>query len=329
MLSLRFRLSDSSSVGWTPLLVALHRRHWDAARLVLAIAKAQYQPRDTESGRTIDPILVSLGSSDELRSDEEYYSDYREQEPMKFTDIASMPSSIRTHTHPKLMLENQAYHLRAGHKRLYCTPLEKAVIENDFEAFIHTFDLYDFVEMKIRPDVKAFNFAVTLDRPEMVDEFIRRLGVGIPIPSVATKGSETDSKASEKCTYLGLKVGGKRRVDIKNYNQAKPTTLTYDYELLRNAICSGATKVIDYLAGPRPIAAYKYYSETHDDEIAQYLKNIDDLDAVFPDLLGWKPDASNESPLLYAVIADRLYVLKQMFALKPSLMEEALLLRCV
>ena len=118
-------------------------------------------------------------------------------------------------------------------------------------------------------------------------------------------------------------------MDIEKYKQAKPKTLTHDYELLRNAIRSGATKVVDYFAGSRPIAAYKHYSETHDDEIAQYLKSIDDLDAVFPDLLGWKPDGSNESPLLCAVIADRLDILKQMFALKSSLMEEALLLRCV
>ena len=87
--SLRFRLSDIGSIGWTPLLVALHRRHWDTARLVLAIAKAQYQPRDTESGRTTDPILAHLASLDGLNSDEEDYYSYSEQELMNFTDIAS------------------------------------------------------------------------------------------------------------------------------------------------------------------------------------------------------------------------------------------------
>ena len=293
---------------------------------MLAIAKAQYQPRDTESGRTTDPTFVRLGSSDESGSDEEYYySGYSTQEPMNFIDIASTPSSVRTHVRPKLMLGIKASHIRAGYKSFYFNPLQKAIVENDFEALLHTLDLYDFVETKCR----SFNLAVTLDRPEMVDELIRRSGVGILIPSVATKGRETDSKVSEERVYIGLIVGGKRRVDIKKNNQAKPKTLTLDYELLRNAIRSGATNVVDYLAGPRPIAAYKHYAETHDDEIAQYLKSINDLDAVFPDLLGWKPDASNESPLLCAVIADQLDVLKQMFALKPSLMEEALLLRCV
>ena len=47
-------------VGWTPLLVALHRRHWDTARLVLAIAKAQYQPPKPE----IDPTTATILDGD-------------------------------------------------------------------------------------------------------------------------------------------------------------------------------------------------------------------------------------------------------------------------
>jgi hypothetical protein len=58
------------------------------------------------------------------------------------------------------------------------------------------------------------------------------------------------------------------------------------------------------------------------------LKSIDDLGAVLPELLGWQPDELNESPLHCAVISDQLDILKQMFALKPNLMEEALDLRC-
>jgi hypothetical protein len=280
--------------------------------------------RGTESGSTTDPILAHLASSDESDLDEEDYCDYGEQEPVNFTDIASRPSFVRTQTPPGAMLEVQTCHLQAGHKRFSCTPLQKAIVENDLEAFVHTLDLYDFIEMKISPD--TFNLAITLDRPEMVDESIRRSGLGIPIPSDAVKGRKADSKVSEKRIYFGLKVGGKRRLEIEDF-KPKREILTYNIELLRNAISSGATKVIDYLAGPRPIAAFKHYAETHDDEITQYLKSSDDLDAVFPDLLGWKPDGSNESPLLCAVIADRLDVLKQMFALKPTLMEEALDLR--
>ena len=169
---------------------------------------------------------------------------------------------------------------------------------------------------------------MTLDRPEMLDELIRRSGIGIPIPSDGAKGRGADSKkVSDKRSYLGLKVGRKRRVEIANIKLSQGKTLTYNYDLLRSAICSGASKVVDYLAGPRPTAAFTHYAETHNDDIAQYLRSIDNLGTVLPDLLGWKSNELNESPLLCAVINNRLNVSKQLLSLKPSLMEEALHLR--
>ncbi|KAI9451558.1 hypothetical protein BJY52DRAFT_1297200 [Lactarius psammicola] len=323
--------SLSSWTGWTPFLVALHRRHWDTARLVLAITKAQYQPPDTETDATTSAILYDDSDSDEGEeyhdSDEDDYSDYSEQKSINFTDIAAKPSSIRTEVPPKKMLETQAILLQEGRKRVSCNPLQKAIVENDFEAFVHTLDLSEFAGAAIWPDSGAYNLVVTLDRPEMLDELIRRSGVGIPIPSEAAKGSGTDSKTSEERVYLGLKVRGKRRGDLANHKKTQRKSLTYNYELLRSAISSGATKVIDYLAGPRPIAAFTHYAETHDDAIAQYLRSIDNLGTVLPDLLGWQSDELNESPLLGAVIGNKLDVLKQLFALKPNLMEGVLHLR--
>jgi hypothetical protein len=55
---------------------------------------------------------------------------------------------------------------------------------------------------------------------------------------------------------------------------------------------------------------------------------VDNLEAALPGLLGWQVDELKESPLLCAVIYDKLGILKQLFALKPKLMEEALYLRC-
>lgn len=319
----------ASLTGWTPFVVALHRRHWDTARLVLAIAMAQYQPPDTGIDVTAGVILQDdLDSDDEGADGDSDSDDYSEQEPINFTDIAARPSSVRTEVPPKKMLELQAILLQAGCKRIFCNPLQKAIAENDFEAFVHTLDLYEFAGVAIWPDSGAYGLAVTLDRPEMLDELIRRSGVGIPIPSDAAKGRGADSKkVSGERVYLGLKVGGKRRADIATHIQTQRKTVTYNYDLLRSAISSGATKVIDYLAGPRPIAAFTHYADTHNDDIAQYLKSIDNLGVVLPDLLGWKSDDLNESPLLCAVINNRLDVLQQLFALKPNLMEEMLHLR--
>ena len=225
------------------------------------------------------------------------------------------------------MLQLQADILQAGRKRVYCNPLQKAIVENNFEAFVHTLDLYDLAGTAIWPDSGAYSVAVALDRPEMVNELIRRSGIGIPIPSNAAKGHGARSKVSEERVYLGLKVSGKRRTDIVKHKQTPRKALTYNYDLLRSTIRFGATKVVDYLAGPRPIASFTHYTETHNDDIVQYLKSIDNLGVVLPDLLGWQPDELNESPLLCAVINNRLDILKQLLLLKPSLVG-ALHLRC-
>ncbi|KAI9433857.1 hypothetical protein H4582DRAFT_1982964 [Lactarius indigo] len=310
--------------GWTPFIVALHRRHWDTARLVLAIAMAQYQPPDSDIDTKTSAILHDDSDDDDDESDE---SEHGEQKPINFTDIAARPSSVRTDVSPKKFLELETAYLQAGHKRVFCVPLEKAMVDDDFEAFIHTLDLYEFVGVAIWPDSKAYDFVIALDRPDMLDELIRRSGVGIPIPSEAVQGSVVVSKAAEERVYLGLKVGGKRRADLPKLKKAQRKALTYNYDLLRSAISSGATKIIDYLAGPRPIAAFSHYVETHNDDIAQYMAGMDNLGAALPDLIGWKSDELNESPLLCAVINDRIDVLKQLFTLKPNLMEEALHLR--
>ncbi|KAH8995817.1 hypothetical protein EDB86DRAFT_1066941 [Lactarius hatsudake] len=320
------------STSWTPFVVALHRRHWDTARLVLAIAKAQYQPPDTEMGETNKGILrddLDSVEEGEFDSDEDDYGDYSEEKPINFTDIAARPSSVRTDVPPKRMLELETTFLQPGLKRISCNPLQKAIIEDDFEAFVHTLNLYEFAGATMRLNTKTYDFAVALDRPDMLDELIRRSGVGIPVPSDAAKANAAESKkVPEGRVYLGLKVGGNRRTDIINHRQIRHRTpLTYKYDLLRGAIKFGATKVIDYLAGPRPIAAFTHYAETHDDDIAQYLKRIKNLSAVLPDILGWKPDELNESPLLCAVIDNKIDVLKQLFELKPDLMEETLHLR--
>ena len=260
-------------------------------------------------------------------SEEDGYSDNDEQ--INFTDIAAKPSSVCTEVHPAKMLQVQTTLLQAGHKRISCNPLQKAMVENDMEAFVHILDLYEFVGEAIWPGSGAYDHAVKLDRPEMLDELIRRSGVGIPIPSDAAKGRVADpKKVPEERVYLGLKVGGKRRLDLVRQRQTQRKTVTYNFDLLRGAISSSSTNVLEYLAGPRPIAAFTHYAETHDDDIAQYLKSIDDLGAVLPGLLGWQSDELNESPLQCAVINNRPTVVKQLFALKPNLMEEALHLRC-
>lgn len=68
------------------------------------------------------------------------------------------------------------------------------------------------------------------------------------------KNPHVTPKKVEARVYPGLIVGGNRRTDIKQ--QSGPRAIKYNYDLLRKAITVGAIKVIEYLAGPRPLAAY-------------------------------------------------------------------------
>ncbi len=262
-------------------------------------------------------------------SDEDSEMHYSQQKEINFVDLAARPSAVRAAVSAKKMLETKSALLRTDGKRAYYNPLQKTIEENDFEGFVCALELYKFAEVALWPDVAVHELVVKLDRPDMLDELTRRTGVGIPYPSNTAKNplANTD-KAAEERVYLGLKVGGKRRAEImKQMSQRK--SLTYNYDLLRNAITLGATKVVEYLAGPRVLAAYTEYAAAQSDDIAQYLRGFDNLETALPGLLGWQIDELNESPLLCAVIHNKLDILKQLIVLKPDLMEEALHKRCV
>ena len=282
---------------------------------------------------SLDSILTMCFSDDSEKgcydSDEDSEEDYSQQKEIDFVDLAARPSAVRVEVSVKKMLETKSALLRSDGKRVCYNPLQKTIEENDFEGFVCALELYKFASVALWPDVAAHELVVKLDRPDMLDELTRRTGVGIPYPSNTAKNPHTNpDESAEERVYLGLKVGGKRRAETMKRMQSEQKGLTYNYDLLRNAIALGATKIIGYLAGPRVIAAYTDYAAAHNDDIAQYLKSVDNLETALPGLLGWKIDELNESPLLCAVIHNKLEVLKQLFALKPNLMEEALHKRC-
>jgi hypothetical protein len=316
---------------------------------VIAIATAQYQASDAETppfdptdGKKyprittflLDCLRIMRFSDDSEKrsydSDEDLEEDFSQQKKIDFVDLAARPSAVRAEVCAKRMLEAKSSLIRADGKRVHYNPLQKTIEENNFEGFVCALELYKFAGVAVWPDVAAHELVVKLDHPDMLDELTRRTGVGIPYLSNTAKNAHANpKKAAGDRVYLGLKVGGKRRAEIikQILSKYKPEGLTYNYDLLRNAIALGATKVVEYLAGPRVLAAYTEYAEAQSDDIAQYLKRVDNLEAALPDLLGWQIDELNESPLLCAVIHDKLDILKQLIALKPDL-AEAIHKRC-
>ncbi|KDQ65163.1 hypothetical protein JAAARDRAFT_188410 [Jaapia argillacea MUCL 33604] len=332
-------ISVSTTPGsYSPLFVAIKGRHWDTARLILVIAAAQYHPPEEK----LVPFETRDIALDHDNSDEEYdEEDDSEEESetegavLDFIDIAKRPSAVRSSVPPSTMLQSTTASLpHPGGKSVYSSSvLDQAIVENDFEAFVHICDLHKQLPEPIPlllPN-QTLHPVVVSDRPEMLDELIRRTGYGINVTSSPQHdGADVEqSKSTRKRTiYLGLNVHGKKRNDLArkgdpNANQADQNANATP--LVWSAALAGATNVLEYLSGPRPISAYKYYSATSSDDHAQVVRRIissPSLDTA--DLLGWKLSPFNESALTAAVYYNKINAVKALFEINPKLMGTAL-----
>jgi hypothetical protein len=164
-----------------------------------------------------------------------------------------------------------------------------------------------------------------MDRVEMLDEYIRRTGSGIDLKATRKDGEADPPPEPKKRLYLGLNVHGKKRADLARKHD--PDAVDDDQvsvPLLWRAASVNAKNIVEYLAGERPLAAYRYYSATHSDAIATRLRATSDLETVLPKWIGWDIDMLNESPLTAAVFGDNLELVKTMFVKRPQLMKSCL-----
>ncbi|KAI9060760.1 ankyrin [Trametes sanguinea] len=322
--------------GITPLSVALQKRRWDTARLVLAIATAQYKPEEGKPAKFVMPKKFALdddGSGDESDSDSDEDMDDDETEAINFVDIAQRPSQVQTNVPPADLLGLVDGYIDPQTKGIIgVTPLRKAIMENDFEAFVQIADLYKSLPTPGTLPEIALSWALSYDRPEMLDEIIRRTGKGIYAETPEEEEEETVDHDSTKPTrppakvYLGLNVHGKKRKDLaqKADPDAPSATDNFRLPILWEAAHKGAIGVLRYLATERPTAAYDYYAAAHSDKTAKYIRRIrDDI----PQKLGWTSNQLNESVVTAAVIGNQLEVLKALVDLRPAEMQSALMSR--
>ncbi|KAI0708741.1 hypothetical protein C8T65DRAFT_535541, partial [Cerioporus squamosus] len=325
--------------GATPLTLALKHRHWSTARLVLAIAVAQYKPADAKPPKfklskiALGEQLQDDDSEDGSDEDDDMDDDEEEEPEINFVDIAQRPSSVQCDAAPKRLLHFQTSFRHPETKTIVSgVPLYKAVLENDFEAFVQIADLYKALPKPLDLPQDAHTWMLTSDRPDMLDELIRRTGAGIEVPEEESQDSDEQSADDTKAkklppkTYLGLNVHGKKRKDLvlKSDPNAPSTEEKHEFPLLWTAAHTGAIGCVRYLSSERAVSAYQYYASTHSDERAKYLKTIT---AQIPARIGWKTDELNESVVTAAIIGDQLDVLKAVVDLQPAQMQDSLMAR--
>ncbi|KAJ6520371.1 hypothetical protein C8R45DRAFT_58736 [Mycena sanguinolenta] len=193
------------------------------------------------------------------------------------------------------------------------SPLVKTVYDNDLEAFVNIANLYRYstppIDLGADPSLLAAIFAK--DRPEMLDEYIRRTGVGIDIPA-AEETEAPQAEDPQNDGYTGLSFHGRKRPDLARQNApvVVPVVEELTVPFLWQAAAAGACEIVKYLAGDRPLLAYRFYSLSNSDARALGLRQVDDLKKLLPQWLGWVITPLGETPVFAGVQSKSLAVIE-------------------
>ncbi|GJE83966.1 ankyrin [Phanerochaete sordida] len=339
--------------GYSPLYIAILRRHWETAKVILAIASAQYSPDDETQTKAAFKANRDLALDDDsdVENDDEDADEDEDMEPeeeISLVDIAKVPSQVHTKTSPQYMLDSvSAPFISKEGKDSLATPIQKAIIDDDFEAFVQILDLYKALPGKSAA-ANVLGSLIINDRPAMLDEYIRRTGQGFTLtkreaasPELAESQEEEDDDPDHR-VYLGLNVHGVKRKDLAKgeTRDRRGRTRTRqtrhggfhgeDEEplpMLWQAAQWGAVGVVRYLASDQPLAAYKYYASAGGDAHAKLLRRIPDLASVLPDKIGWTMNVFNETVASAAISGGKVEVLQALCTMRGKELEATLHLK--
>lgn len=252
-----------------------------------------------------------------------------EQEDIKFIDVAKMPSAIEVDVHPRRLLDQAnipwwTKGIDGKYTQLSGSMMLKAVHDNDFETFVNVANLYKLSPIPIDIPESILEVITQKDLPDMLDEYIRRTGLGINV-NVTESDQEVSAVNDKNKMYLGLTVHGKKRKDLAKMNDPNATHTVITYPLVWRACLVNAHRIIEYLAGDRPLTAYRYYASTAGDELAHKIRRTPNLEKVLPEWLGWTKTELGDSPLTAAILGGGdLDLIKKLFNKKPKLMSSSL-----
>ena len=236
----------------------------------------------------------------------------------KFIDLDQRDTQVLYDVGPEKLLTTGVHRLpdTEGSYTIYLKPLEEAIHDDDFEAFIRIAELCNQLpELIDLSKLASETVFLRKDRVKLFDEYIRRTGKGIDIPQ---KIEETEDvpQSPKGNEYWGLNVHGKKRRDL-----ADPDA-RYDngsrFPLVWCAAQWGALDILEYLNTDRPLAAYKHYLSENAEEAEK--ADLPVLEGSIAELLGWCSNPSNETALSAALNSGMLDSFKKLLELNPTLL---------
>jgi hypothetical protein len=288
-------------------------------------------------GHSNQPALILL--DDDTESEDSDDSDITvNQEQVKFVDIATRSSQVRSPIHPTKLLDAPVPYCNKPRypnedTTASAVAIKLAVIQNDLESFIHIASLYETLPQSVElPDL--IDMILVHDDAQILNEYIRRTGKGIDIAAQesAKIGPIVPAVNDENKIYLGLNVHGKKRMDLVKRNDPNAAA-GYDSStstpLVWRAVRMRAAAIVSYLASEGPLAAYRHYAAVHSDSKAILFRRLGtgeggELGKWLPNWLGWSCEGIGESPLTAAILSKSVEMVKLVAKLNPELFSQSL-----
>lgn len=325
------KLAVSDNVWNTPFSLAFSRGHYETARAILEIVKAQWSPPDKEKvrfkmeTRDEDDEEYSDEDSDDLGSEDSEPRIVSEKVDQKFTidNIGQVSMQVKSQTKPLQVLSEAVPTLESKHGKLVYTALRQSL-------FIHAMAKDDTPGLKALLDMaqhysgqkfegdddesdepssgsftfsqNEFRWAVENGKTHQLALIIKRTGAGIPLDHLVKK-SGVEMKRKPRF-YQGLTVYGKKRNDwaTAGRNMVVKTTGLKTPPLLHAAL-GGSLESVEFFLGDAPHRLYSEFGKSKAAREDSRLKHLKESPGGFDRAISKWLGADNDLVIHCAVLA--------------------------
>ncbi|KAH7163089.1 hypothetical protein B0J13DRAFT_634299 [Dactylonectria estremocensis] len=324
------KLAVSDNVGNTPFSLAFNRGHYEVARAILEIVKAQWSPPDKEKVRF---KMETHHEDDEEYSDEDSDAGTDDSEPRIISEIVAQNFTIDNIGQVSMQVKSQTKPLQVIAEMVPAFESKDGMFvfeELKQSLFIHVMSKDDTPGLKALLDMAQhyagqkfegeddendepssgsftlsqheFRWAVENGKTQQLALVIKRTGAGIPLDHLVKK-SGVEMKRKPRF-YQGLTVYGKKRNDwaTAGRNMVVKTTGLKTPPLLHAAL-GGSIESVEFFLGDAPHKLYSEFGKSKAAREDSRLKHLKDSPGGFDRAISKWLGADNDLVIHCAVLA--------------------------